>query len=73
MEDVNLDGTKYGRFKGFALGDPFVACLSMFQNDFQRWGWGDRLAGCDDVYELSIILFDFRQDDSNHIKSNQPQ
>jgi hypothetical protein len=63
MEDVNLDGTKYGRFKGF----------SMFQNDFQRWGWGDRLAGCDDVYELSIVLFDFRQDDSNHIKSNQPQ
>jgi hypothetical protein len=49
MEDVNLDGTKYGRFKGFALGDPFVACLSMFQNDFQQWGWNDRLSECDDV------------------------
>jgi hypothetical protein len=35
------------------------------------WGWGDRLSGCDDVYELSIVPFDFGQDDSNHIKSNQ--
>jgi hypothetical protein len=42
-------------------------CFKMISND------GVGVTVLLDVYELSIVLFDFRQDDSNHIKSNQPQ
>jgi hypothetical protein len=63
---LNIEG-----LRNSLLRDLFVAFLSTFQNDFYQWGWNDRLSECDDVYALSIVLFDFGQDDSNQIKSNQ--